>query len=79
MKALVGAFNQEKALVGAFSVLTNLRMELFQGLVETADCDQIRHEVDHGRGEKCLVTTAFIVRPTAEAAPSPRRDDYLIE
>ena len=33
MKALVGAFNQEKALVGAFSVVTNLRMELFQALV----------------------------------------------
>ena len=26
MKALVGAFNQEKALVGAFSVITNLRI-----------------------------------------------------
>ena len=35
MKAVVAAFNQEKALVGAFSVLTNLRMELFQGLVVT--------------------------------------------
>ena len=33
VKALVDAFNQEKALVGAFSVLTNLRMELFQALV----------------------------------------------
>ena len=33
MKALVGAFNQEKALVGAFSVITNLRMELFQALL----------------------------------------------
>ena len=32
MKAVVAAFNQEKALVGAFSVLTNLRMELFQAL-----------------------------------------------
>ena len=32
MKALVGAFNQEKALVGAFSVITNLRMELFEAL-----------------------------------------------
>ena len=29
MKAVVAAFNQEKALVGAFSVITNLRMELF--------------------------------------------------
>ena len=35
MKAVVAAFNQEKALVGAFSVLTNLRMELFQALVRT--------------------------------------------
>ena len=26
MKALVGAFNQEKALVGAFTVITNLRI-----------------------------------------------------
>ena len=27
VKAIVAAFNQEKALVGAFSVITNLRME----------------------------------------------------
>ena len=33
MKAVVAVFNQEKALVGAFSVITNLRMELFQALV----------------------------------------------
>ena len=33
MKALVGAFDQEKALVGAFSVITNLRIELFQALM----------------------------------------------
>ena len=33
MKAVVAAFNQKKALVGALSVLTNLRMELFQALV----------------------------------------------
>ena len=32
MKAVVAAFNQEKALVRAFSVITNLRMELFQAL-----------------------------------------------
>ena len=36
MKAVVAAFNQEKALVGAFSVITNLRMELFQALVITS-------------------------------------------
>ena len=33
MKAVVAAFNQEKALVGAFSVITNLRMDLFQALI----------------------------------------------
>ena len=32
MKAVEAAFNQEKALVGAFSVITNLRMELFEAL-----------------------------------------------
>ena len=35
MKAVVAAFNQEKALVGAFSVITNLRMELFEALDHT--------------------------------------------
>ena len=34
MKAVVAAFNQEKALVGAFSVITNLRMELLEALVQ---------------------------------------------
>ena len=28
VKAVVAAFNQEKALVGAFCVITNLRMDL---------------------------------------------------
>ena len=32
MKAVVAAFNQEKALVGAYSVITNLRMKLFEAL-----------------------------------------------
>ena len=35
MKAVVAAFNQKKALVGAFSVITNLRMELFGALSRT--------------------------------------------
>ena len=38
MKAVVAAFNQEKALVGA-SVITNLRMELFEALLVVAVCD----------------------------------------
>ena len=36
VKAVVAAFNQEKALVGAFSVITNLRMELVQALMRTS-------------------------------------------
>ena len=36
MKAVVAAFNQEMALVGAFSVITILRMELFEALVAGA-------------------------------------------
>ena len=32
MKAVVAAFNQEKALVGAFSVITNLLMDLLEAL-----------------------------------------------
>ena len=33
MKAVVAAFNQEKALVGVFSVITNLQMDLFEALL----------------------------------------------
>ena len=36
VKAVVAAFNQEKALVGAFSVIRNLRMELFEALLQAA-------------------------------------------
>ena len=46
MKAVVAAFNQEKALVGAFSVITNLRMELFQALLPVHVVEQIDQEED---------------------------------
>ena len=36
VNVVVATFNQEKALVGAFSVITNLRMDLFEVLV---DCE----------------------------------------
>ena len=58
MKAVVAAFNQEKALVGAFSVITNLRMDLFQALdythlqldflVLNSRLQEIRSMVDNG-------------------------------
>ena len=34
IKASLATFNQKKALVGAFSVITNLRMELFEATDE---------------------------------------------
>ena len=34
---VVAVFNQEKVLVGAFSVITNLRMELFEALIATVE------------------------------------------
>ena len=42
MKAVVAAFNQEKALVGAFSMITNLRMDLFETLEVTQVWDHVR-------------------------------------
>ena len=55
VKAVVAAFNQEKALVGAFSVITNLRMELFEALVEiqnnrTTRCAAPVHQQGEGQG-----------------------------
>ena len=41
MKAVVAAFNQEKALVGAFSVITNLQMDLRFKLYWTLDSSVI--------------------------------------
>ena len=47
MKAVVAAFNQEKALVGAFSVITNLRMDFFEALVSTATLMANAHPTEH--------------------------------
>ena len=52
MKAVVAAFNQEKALVGAFSVITNLRMELFEALLDIVPDNNPQHW-HTGRGTFC--------------------------
>ena len=39
------AFNQEKALVGTFSVITNIRMDLFQALLITSSSRKARKEM----------------------------------
>ena len=66
MKAVVAAFNQKKALVGAFSVIKNLRSELFEALVTVhlqPGVPPVRHhdvvEVVHGeaRGSVELAVT----------------------
>ena len=63
MKAVLAAFNQEKALVGAFSVITNLRMELFEALVEiqnnrTTRCEAPVHQQGEGQGVPLLQLVA---------------------
>ena len=59
MKALVGAFNQEKALVGAFSVIMNLRMELFEALLMT-DTSHVKQRADSA--DIVRVTVSIIVQ-----------------
>ena len=73
MKAVVAAFNQEKALVGAFSVITNLRMELFQALVTILTADliwtnvsssvKVMYSRDVQIKEKVATKTLFITNP----------------
>ena len=61
MKAVVAAFNQEKALVEAFSVITNLRMELFQALMST----HILLHPCHGTGSRkvgCMSSSPGLTR-----------------
>ena len=54
------SFNQEKALVGAFSVITNLRMDLFEALVPTAcAAELIIAGPDHTTGFALLLITDY--------------------
>ena len=46
VKAVVAVFNQETALEGAFSVITNLRMDLFEALVGTSRQDSSDADAD---------------------------------
>ena len=60
MKAVVAAFNQEKALVVAFSVIMNLRMDLFEALVKMLP------KVVAGHVQRTLA------RPAVIGPPQPR-------
>ena len=75
MKAVVAAFNQEKALVGAFSVITNLRMDLFEALLETKRskcwpsgcgvCGKLRFWSKIKLGKTLLIKTGRFRQPLA--------------
>ena len=59
MKAVVAAFNQEKALVGAFFVITNLRMQLFEALLEAVSELSAVLEAELARGGVAGVSFLF--------------------
>ena len=61
MKAVVAAFNQEKALVGAFSVITTLRMQF--------GCNFLRH-VGHNN-----ITWPLLVSPSTQLVALLRGPD----
>ena len=63
MKAVVAAFNQEKALVGAFSVITNLRMNLLEALADTAQITSSRHN------SRYTAISIYLLRLQAPAPP----------
>ena len=60
MKAVVAAFNQEKALVGAFSVITNHRMDLFEALADTSHVKQRADSADIVRVTVSIIVQRFM-------------------
>ena len=69
MKAVV-AFNQEKALVGVFSVITNLRMELFEALVDNGPAWHVTPPGDSAVGTVSGVSMVSIVSILSTLAQS---------
>ena len=69
MKALVGAFNQEKALVGAFSVIVQLhRLIDLRHYLEVQGADGGGLEVERG-----FVLASAVKRSIGEVVQSRRR------
>ena len=82
MKAVVAAFNQEEALVGAFSVITNLRMELFEALMVIVNpiiqlrgyqicSSRVMRSYPFNREQRQLVTSAQVQVVTVTRLPLP--------
>ena len=80
MKAVVAAFNQEKALVGAFSVITNLRMEPFEALVLKLGLQRREVVVLHGdeaRHEGAVVAVGGGVGGAGDGGQGPAPEVVL--
>ena len=75
MKAVVAAFNQEKALVvvGAFSMITNLRMDLFEALLLTSPRGS--HPL-HLPGEGGVIALAALLHRQRLQVVPQRRDRH---
>ena len=88
MKAVVAAFNQEKALVGAFSVITTLRMELFEALHPNlylcprwqSLIEQFRHENFrlHQLSSQCMFTVALQSGLAALKTPQCYKHNFVL-
>ena len=65
MKAVVAAFNKEKALVGAFSVIANLLMQF--------GCNFLKHyfRPEHGLGVVLRVTASIVLLLRLAQGPGP--------
>ena len=80
MKALVGAFNQEKALVGAFSVIVQpvvepmdrfaalLKIPFYYPLLQDQRTQQNNRGIYHGN-ESIMVTSGRGLKETGQVAP----------
>ena len=77
MKVVVAAFNQERALVGAFSVITNLRMELFEALILPTISELFSLDGTMKRilficiESQTVEVTSWLIRSTASPVPVP--------
>ena len=78
MKAVVAAFNQEKALVGAFSVITNLRMELFGALLDIDTQLQTDQRLQHCSAAAHDATAAVMVPTVATCSAAALIHSILV-
>ena len=81
MKAVVAAFNQEKALVGAFSVITNVRICFGWNFLTVYSPGEVgQHLVDGAVGDVLVDAVAGLAQGEGELVTHPQQlpeADYL--